>query len=70
MDDNLSLTEEVKARYRTMYAGVFYARYILGEWKVAEGLIYDMFDERRHCIPLPRITNCKVLPISVWTTVR
>ena len=53
MDDNLSLTEEVKARYRTMYAGVFYARYILGEWKVAEGLIYDMFDERRHCIPLP-----------------
>ena len=53
MDDNLSLTEEVKARYRTMYAGVFYARYILGEWKVAEGLIYDMFDESRHCIPLP-----------------
>ena len=53
MDDNLSLTEEVKARYRTMYAGVFYARYILGEWKTAEGLIYDMFDESRHCIPLP-----------------
>ena len=49
----MSLTEEVKARYRTMYAGVFYARYILGEWKVAEGLIYDMFDESRHCIPLP-----------------
>lgn len=53
MEDNASLTEEVKARYRSMYAGVFYARYILGEWKVAEGLIYDMFDESRHCIPLP-----------------
>ena len=30
MDDNLSLDEEVKARYRSMYIGVFFKRYILG----------------------------------------
>lgn len=44
MNDNLSLTEEIKARYRGMYAGVFFLRYIKGLWAVAEGLIYSMFD--------------------------
>ena len=45
MDDNLSLSDKIKARYRGMYAGVFYMRYILGLWAVAEGLIYTMFSE-------------------------
>ena len=45
MDDNLSLSEEIKARYRSMYAGVFYLRYIRGLWKAAEGLIYTMFTD-------------------------
>lgn len=48
MEDNLSLSEEVKARYRSMYTGVFFRRYILGLWAVAEGIIYDMFSEERH----------------------
>ena len=48
MDDNLSLSEKVKARYRSMYTGVFYRRYILGLWAMAEGIIYDMFNEDRH----------------------
>lgn len=43
MDDNLSLDEEIKKRYRSMYAGVFFLRYIKGLWAVAEGLIYTMF---------------------------
>lgn len=43
MDDNLSLSEKVKERYRSMYVGVFYLRYIKGLWAVAEGLIYTMF---------------------------
>lgn len=48
MDDNLSLSEQIKARYRGMYSGVFYKRYILGLWCMAEGIIYDMFDVDRH----------------------
>lgn len=48
MDDNLSLSEKIKARYRAMYSGVFYKRYILGLWVVAEGIIYDMFNTARH----------------------
>lgn len=42
MDDNLSLNAEIKARYGSMYAGVFFLRYIKGLWAVAEGLIYTM----------------------------
>nr|DAL93870.1 MAG TPA: large terminase [Caudoviricetes sp.] len=48
MEDNLSLSEQIKARYRSMYSGVFYKRYILGLWAMAEGIIYDMFDIDRH----------------------
>nr|UCW36578.1 MAG: terminase large subunit [Caudoviricetes sp.] len=45
MDDNLSLSEAIKKRYRSMYAGVFFLRYIKGLWAVAEGLIYTMLTE-------------------------
>lgn len=45
MDDNLSLSEDIKARYRAMYSGVFYLRYVKGLWAVAEGLIYSMFSD-------------------------
>lgn len=48
MNDNLTLSERIKQRYRSRYVGVFFERYILGLWKVAEGVIYDMFDEDRH----------------------
>ncbi len=48
MDDNLSLEEDIKKRYRSMYTGVFFKRYILGLWAVAEGIIYDMFSKERH----------------------
>ena len=51
MDDNLSLSDRIKERYRTMYSGVFFKRYILGLWVVAEGIIYDMFWEEEHVIP-------------------
>lgn len=44
LDDNPGLSEDIKARYKTQYAGVFYQRYILGLWVMAEGIIYDMFD--------------------------
>lgn len=48
MDDNPSLDEEIKARYRAMFSGVFYERFILGRWVMSEGLIYDMFDPDKH----------------------
>ena len=41
MADNLSLSDEIRTRYERMFSGVFYRRYILGEWCVANGLVYD-----------------------------
>ena len=48
MADNLALDPAVRARYETMYTGVFYQRYILGLWVAAEGRIYDCFDPAKH----------------------
>lgn len=43
MDDNLSLSEKIKERYRSMFSGVFFKRFILGLWVAAEGVIYAQF---------------------------
>lgn len=45
MEDNPSLTQETLDLYRSTYRGVFYQRYILGLWVVAEGLIYDFGED-------------------------
>ena len=41
LEDNPSLDAAVVHRYKNLYTGVFYQRYILGQWVVAEGLVYD-----------------------------
>ncbi|MBE6760238.1 MAG: PBSX family phage terminase large subunit [Ruminococcaceae bacterium] len=48
MADNLSLSDTIRRRYENMYTGVFYRRYILGEWCTAEGLVYPMFEPDCH----------------------
>ena len=40
LDDNPTLTEEYKEFLRSSFSGVFYLRYILGQWVIAEGSIY------------------------------
>lgn len=50
MDDNLTLSEKMKNRYKNMFVGVFYKRYILGLWCVAEGLVYPNFDPDKHVV--------------------
>ena len=43
MEDNPSLTEQIRQRYQRLYTGVFYRRFILGQWAQAEGRVYDFF---------------------------
>ena len=45
MADNPGLSPEVLERYRTMFEGTFYRRFVLGEWVAAEGRVYDFFDD-------------------------
>ena len=44
MEDNPSLTKEIRERYERLYTGVFYRRFIQGQWAQAEGRVYDFFD--------------------------
>ncbi len=43
MEDNPSLTEEIRGRDQRLYSGVFYRRFVLGQWAQAEGRVYDFF---------------------------
>ena len=43
MEDNPSLTPEIRQRYHNLYTGVFYQRFVLGQWVQAEGRVYDFF---------------------------
>jgi len=45
LDDNPSLDPKYKEDLKKEYTGMWYNRYILGEWAVAHGLIYDNFDQ-------------------------
>ena len=49
LEDNPALSQKIINRYKALYAGVFYRRYILGEWCMAEGLIYQ-FDKETHTV--------------------
>ena len=51
LEDNPSLSQKIIDRYKSSYSGVFYQRYILGEWVKAEGLVYPMFDRAIHVVP-------------------
>lgn len=48
LDDNPSLSEKKKEQYRRDFTGVFYERYVLGKWVIAEGLVYPMFSDADH----------------------
>lgn len=45
IDDNHTLGEEYKRALKTEYTGVFYKRFVLGLWVMAEGTIYDFYDD-------------------------
>ena len=53
MEDNPGLDEAVRERYQRLYSGIFYRRFVLGEWVTAEGRVYDFFDRRRDAAPVP-----------------
>lgn len=48
LDDNTTLPADYIENLKKEYTGVFYRRFILGEWVAAEGAIYPMFERARH----------------------
>lgn len=51
LDDNIALAKEYKENIKREYTGVWYKRFILGLWCIAEGLIYDSFDSDINIYP-------------------
>ena len=48
LEDNPALDPKVIERYKSMYSGMFYDRYIRGLWVQAEGLVYPQFEATKH----------------------
>ena len=67
MEDNPILTEKEIEKAAKMFSGVFYDRYILGRWVLAEGLIYRVFaeDEARYGIRRGDVPPLRYINIGV-----
>ncbi|TMR99526.1 PBSX family phage terminase large subunit [Nonomuraea basaltis] len=50
LDDNHSLDPAYVKALKSEYSGLWYKRFIEGRWVMAEGAIYDMFDEDKHVV--------------------
>ena len=53
IDDNPSLGDAYKNELKKEYQGLWFKRYIEGKWVMAEGAVYDFFDEEQHVIDYP-----------------
>jgi PBSX family phage terminase large subunit len=62
MEDNPGLSRAVLDRYKKLYSGAFYARFVKGQWVSAEGLVYPMFSREAHVVrDLPaRFDRCVI----------
>lgn len=68
LDDNPILDETYKKEIKASYTGLWYNRYILGEWALAHGAIYDNYDrdnEYENPFPAP---SYYVLGVDYGTT--
>lgn len=69
--DNPSLSAEYIASISAEFTGLWYRRFILGEWVAAEGAIFPMFDPQHHIIDwddLPRMEKIMSLGVDYGTT--
>ena len=63
LEDNPSLSPTIINRYKNMFTGIFYKRFILGEWVFAQGIVYDCFDKEKHTYRDSEKQN--ILPIQI-----
>lgn len=62
LDDNPALDPAYVAALKAEYVGLWYRRFILGEWCLAEGVVYDMWEPDRHVVT-------ELPPIHRWLAV-
>lgn len=54
LEDNPYLPPEYVAALKEEYVGLWHRRYILGEWCLAEGAVYDMWEETKYTVDNPQ----------------
>lgn len=57
MDDNKNLSPTFIENQKRLYTGAFYERKILGQWVIAEGLVYDTFNREKHTCTREHVLN-------------
>lgn len=58
LEDNTTLPPDYIENLKKEYSGVFFDRFIRGQWVAAEGAVYPMFDPEAHvCRAEPEITR-------------
>jgi len=50
LDDNPDLSDEVKEFYNNQFTGLWYRRFIEGQWCLAEGTVFDFFEHKYHVV--------------------
>ena len=66
MDDNPSLSPEYVEAKKREFTGLWYRRFILGEWVNAQGAVFDMWDPDEHVIPHDSIPDlARVLSVGI-----
>jgi PBSX family phage terminase large subunit len=67
--DNPSLDADYVRSLHLEHRGLWRRRLVLGEWCMAEGVVYDMFDQDRHVIrgPLPSMLRIPGVGVDVGT---
>lgn len=68
LDDNPILDEKYKEDLKKEYTGMWYKRYILGEWAVSHGLIYDAYDEFNEYSNMVEPPNQYIIGIDYGTS--
>lgn len=56
MDDNPSISNNIKNRYKKLYTGSFYERFIEGKWVANQGLIYPYMSDLNSFCDVPNCT--------------
>lgn len=68
LDDNPSLAATFVARLKAQYVGLWYRRFILGEWCLASGAVFDTFDDSKHVVDiLPEMRRWMAVGIDYGT---
>jgi PBSX family phage terminase large subunit len=69
LDDNPSLNPRYVNDLKAEYTGLWYKRFILGDWVQSEGAVYEMWDPDRHVVDvLPLMTKWLAIGIDYGTT--